>query len=307
MLAIVGPTASGKSGIAVEMAKEIGGTVINGDPFQAFKDIPIGTGQPRPDEQRGVPHVGYGALPLDYTLNPASFGALVREWLCAAEKTGNPPVLVTGSGLYLRGIWNQLDPLPSVPEKIVQKTRRLSRQLGPPTLHRYLRAVDPDRASRLHPNDGSRIQRALALHLATGRPPSAFLTAPDCSVPQTWRVLLVLPQREAMRERVAKRVKSMIDAGWQREAQEIERAGLAHHLRRLRPLGYDVWLGDGAATQAPSGGLDPEMAEQRIAQATQAYAKRQATWFRNQLPGLPRLDPDAGEDDFVRWTLGFIP
>jgi tRNA dimethylallyltransferase len=77
----------------------------------------------------------------------------------------------------------------------------------------------------------------------------------------------------------------MIDAGWQREAQEIERAGLAHHLRRLRPLGYDVWLDK----------LNQEMAEQKIIQATQAYAKRQATWFRNQLPGLPQFDPDAGE------------
>jgi len=285
MLAIVGPTASGKSGVAVHIAKKTNGTVINGDPFQAFKDIPIGTGQPRLDERQGVPHVGYGALPLDYALNPASFGALVRDWLCAAEKTGSPPVLVTGSGLYLRGIWDQLDPLPFVPEQIVQKMRRLCRQLGSPAFHRYLQAIDPNRASSLHPNDAPRIQRALALHIATGRPPSVFLTGPSRAVPQGWRVLLVLPQRVAMRERIAKRVKSMIDAGWQREANGIERAGLAHHLRRLRPLGYDAWLD----------GTNLETAEQKIAQATQAYAKRQATWFRNQLPDAPRFDPD-GED-----------
>jgi tRNA dimethylallyltransferase len=269
------------------MAKKINGTVINGDPFQAFKDIPIGTGQPRLDEQQEVPHIGYGVLPLDYALNPASFGALVRSWLGAAEKMGSPPILVTGSGLYLRGIWDQLDALPFVPEKIVQKTRRLSRQLGPPILHRYLQAIDPDRASSLHPNDGSRIQRAIALHLATGKPPSAFLTAPSRAVPQGWQALLVLPQREATRERIAKRVKNMIDAGWQREVQEIEQAGLTHHLRRLRPLGYDAWLD----------GLNLEMAEQRIVQATQAYAKRQTTWFRNQLAGVPQLDPDAERPD----------
>jgi tRNA dimethylallyltransferase len=92
-----------------------------------------------------------------------------------------------------------------------------------------------------------------------------------------------------MRERIAKRVKNMIDAGWQRETQAIEKAALAHHLRRLRPIGYDVWLD----------GLNLEMAEQKIIQVTQAYAKRQATWFRNQLPGVPRLDPDAGGLDMA--------
>ena len=285
MLAIVGPTASGKSGIAVRMAKEIGGTVVNGDPFQAFKDIPIGTGQPRLDEQQGVPHVGYGVLPLNYTLNPASFGELVREWLGAAQKAGSPPILVTGSGLYLRGIWDQIDPLPDVPEEIVQRVRRLSHELGPPTLHRYLQAIDPSRAADLHPNDGSRIQRVLALHLATGKRPSDFLTNPSHAVPQGWQVILVLPQREEMRQRIAQRVKNMIDAGWQHEVQEIENAGQAHHLRRLRPLGYETWLDH----------PDPATAQQKITQATQAYAKRQVTWFRNQMGDLERWEGEEGE------------
>jgi len=102
--AILGPTASGKSALAVEVARRIGGTVVNGDPFQAFAGLAIGTGQPSEAERGEVPHAGYGVLPLTVSVNPAGFGAQVRQSL---SQTLNP-VLVTGSGLYLRGIWDQL-------------------------------------------------------------------------------------------------------------------------------------------------------------------------------------------------------
>ena len=282
-LAIVGPTASGKSGVAVEIAKKINGTVVNGDPFQAFQGIPIGTGQPGIDEQDGIPHIGYGELPLDRVLNPAEFGSLVRNWLDTAQKNDRTPILVTGSGLYLRGIWDQLDDFPDVPQVTVEKARRLCRQLGPPALHRYLSSVDPCRASQLHPNDGSRIQRALALHFATGVRPSEFLSGVNRAVPQNWQVLMVLPQREVLRDRIARRVKKMIHAGWQREVQQLVKDDLTQHVSRLRPLGYDIWLDD----------PNPETAEQKIIQVTQAYAKRQATWFKNQLPDALRFDPDG--------------
>jgi len=282
-IAIVGPTASGKSGLAVEIAKRVNGTVINGDPFQAFKCIPIGTGQPGIEERQGVPHIGYGELPLDYVLNPANFGALVRSWLDTAQSAGSTPILVTGSGLYLRGIWNQLDDLPDVPKRIVEKTRRICQLLGAPALHRYLRVIDTSRASQIHPNDVSRIQRAVALHIATGARPSDLLSGPNLAIPQDWQVLSVMPQREIMRERVARRVKSMISAGWRDEVQQLVKDGYTQHLRRLRPLGYEVWLDE----------TNPKTAEQKIIQATQAYAKRQATWFKNQLPGALLIDPDG--------------
>jgi len=294
VIAVVGPTAAGKSSIAVEIAKKINGVIVNGDPFQTFRDIPIGTGQPPIDEQHGIPHIGYGELPLEHLLNPCNFGSLVRKWVDTAQKNNRTPILVTGSGLYLKGIWNQLDDLPDAPEKIVEKVRRLCRLLGSPALHRYLASVDPIRASQLHPNDGSRIQRAIALHIATGERPSVFLSGQNRIIPQNWQVILVLPQREAMRDRVVKRVKNMIRAGWQNEVRQIIQAGLVEHIRRLRPLGYDVWLDE----------PDTETAEQKIIQATQAYAKRQVTWFRNQLSeNILKLDPD---DETYRRALDFI-
>ncbi|MCL1908812.1 MAG: tRNA (adenosine(37)-N6)-dimethylallyltransferase MiaA [Holophagaceae bacterium] len=284
MLAIVGPTASGKSCIAVEIAKKIDGAIVNGDPFQAFLEIPIGTGQPSLSERQGIPHYGYGELPLDLVLNPASFGQMARDWLDTVVKSGKRPILVTGSGLYLRGVWNQLDEMPDVPEKIVKKMRRLCSQLGSPALHRYLASVDPVRASQLHPNDGSRIQRAMALHLATGERPSKFLSGVGRMAPAGWHLLLVLPTRDSLRDRVARRVKSMLELGWREEVQRLAEKGLLPHIMRLRPLGYDLLL------ECP----DSDMAEQKIILATQAYAKRQETWFKNQLPNARRLDPDTG-------------
>jgi tRNA dimethylallyltransferase len=275
-IAILGPTASGKSALAAELARIRGGTVVNGDPFQAYRDLPVGTGQPDAQERAGVPHVGYGLLPLTEELNPAGFGARVRGW-CQAPA----PVLVTGSGLYLRGIWDQLSELPPVPPELTERVRAWCARIGPGALHRYLAAVDPERAAALHRNDRARIQRALALHLATGRRASGMLDGIRRGLPEGWRALLVLPGRDAQRDRVVRRVRRMLQQGWVRETEGIRRAGLEDQLRRLRPLGY-LELLDAPAQAGP-----------RIIQATQAYAKRQATFFRNQWPGLPTWDPDG--------------
>ena len=288
--AILGPTASGKSALAVAVAQTVGGAVVNGDPFQAYRELPLGTGQPRAEEQGGVPHLGYGLLDLDVRMNPATFGARVRGWT-----EGQVPVLVTGSGLYLRGIWDQLSDLPEVPEALTARVRRWAAQLGSPALHRFLAAVDPVRAAALHPNDSSRIQRALALHLGTGLRPSRLLDGVRHGVPEGWRALLVLPSRERQRLRVAARVRQMLSQGWPREVAQLREAGLESELRRLRPLGYEILLDS------------PRGAGSRIIQETQAYAKRQGTFFRNQWPGLPTWDPDGESMAEAFQRLGLDP
>jgi tRNA dimethylallyltransferase len=278
-IAILGPTASGKSALAVAVARRIQGAVVNGDPFQALEGLAIGTGQPSPAEQGNVLHLGYGLLPLNTRPNPADFGAVVRRWMEPLPQA----VLVTGSGLYLRGIWNQLTILPEVAPALVGKVRALGARLGARRLHRYLRTVDPARSAELHPNDLARIQRALALHFATGGRPSVLLSG-VAPVPADWRVLRVQPTRERQRERVAARVAVQFAAGWREEARRLQEAGAGPDLEELRPLGYDLLLAQG---------LPEAELRDRIVQATQAYAKRQATWFRNQLPGMPAWDPDA--------------
>lgn len=277
-IAILGPTASGKSAVAVAVARRLGGTVVNGDPFQAIQGLAIGTGQPDETERGGVPHLGYGKLPLSSRPNPKAFGALVRGWLSEAPE----PVLVTGSGLYLRGAWNQLSDLPEVEPALVERVRSWGLRLGVPRLHRYLAAVDPTRAAALHPRDAARVQRALALHLATGGAPSGLLSGPATGIPADWRVLVVTPGRERRRERVEARVAAQVAAGWLEEVAGLVAAGHAPDLIALRPLGYGAWMAGG----------DLRMARLQVVQETQAYAKRQATWFRNQLPGAPTWDPD---------------
>lgn len=292
-IAILGPTASGKSLLAVAVARRIRGTVVNGDPFQSLSGLEIGTGQPDGRDRQGVPHLGFGVFPPSYRPNPADFGGRVRAWLQEVER----PVLVTGSGLYLRGIWEQLDDFPEVPDSIVDKVRNLSRRLGPPRLHRYLAAVDPARAARLHPNDSSRVQRALALHLATGRRPSSFLEGVGHGVPEGWTALLVLPSREAQRRRILQRIQAQVEAGWAEEVARLVAGGHAPDLEALRPLGYRDWL---------SGG-DPGSARVRIVQATQAFAKRQSTFFRNQWPGIPVWDPDREGLEAALRKLDVLP
>jgi tRNA dimethylallyltransferase len=289
-IAILGPTASGKSAVAVAVARRIGGTVVNGDPYQALRGLAIGTGQPDEADQDGVLHVGYGVLPLSIRPNPVAFGALVREWLSHCEK----PVLVTGSGLYLRGIWGQLTDLPEVNPALVDRVRRWGARLGTPTLHRFLTAVDPRRGSGLHPNDSARVQRGLALHLATGGAPSDLLPGTDPAIPEGWQALVVTPSREHRRDRVAARVAAQVRAGWREEVATLLAGDHAEDLRALRPLGYGDWVAGG----------DPETVQATVIRATQAYAKRQATWFRNQLSQAPVWDPDAEPLDLAFIRLG---
>jgi len=278
-IVILGPTASGKSAVAVAVARRIGGVVVNGDPYQAIRGLAIGTGQPDEAEQDGVPHVGYGILPLSARPNPKDFGVQVRGWLVKEREA----VLVTGSGLYLRGIWDQLSELPAVDTPLVDRVRRWGLELGTPALHRYLAAVDRSRAARLHPNDSARVQRALALHLATGRPPSELLSGPKTAIPSGWRVLVVTPGREQRRERVVMRVAAQVRVGWREEVAQLVASGHTEDLVALRPLGYATWMAGG----------DPRAIQETVVQETQAYAKRQATWFRNQLPEASIWDPDT--------------
>lgn len=291
-IAILGPTASGKSALAVAVARHISGSVVNGDPFQSIAGLEIGTGQPGEREKADAPHVGYAVFPAQYRPNPAAFGATVREWL--AHSTN--PVLVTGSGLYLRGIWDQLSALPPVPPGLVRRVRSWSERLGAPTLFRWLAAVDPARAAVLHPNDGARIQRALALHLATGGRASQLLDGIRPGVPEGWKVLLVLPQRESLRQRIEARVQVQIAAGWPTEVARLVEGGQQSDLEALRPLGYAEWIQGG----------DRRKIQARIVQSTRAYAKRQATFFRNQWPGIPSWDPDLEHLGAAFSKLGLV-
>lgn len=282
-IAIVGPTSSGKSDLAVNIARRIQGTIVNGDPFQSYKEIPIGTGQPDQQQLDEITHVGYGVFDLKTELNPIKFGACVQSWLCC-----NNPILVTGSGFYLKGIWGTLAALPDIPKDVSHKVHYWARLLGSNILYKFLKVVDPVRASNLHYNDSFRIERALSIYLATGCKASDFLSNPKTDLPPNWRVLLVLPSSAYIYNRIVDRIKHMFNTGWHTEVEKIRQSGLEAEIRRLRPIGYNILLDKNIKD-----------VENKIVHATTAYARRQSTFFRNQWPQIPIWNPEIDSLDIA--------
>lgn len=286
-LLIVGPTASGKTSLAVDIARNFNMPMINGDPFQSLAGCPIGTAQPTSFELDGINAIGFGCNPLSTELNPQDFGEQVRSWLFAYPNS----VLVTGSGLYLRGIWEQFSPLPPVSSSLRDAVREDTEHYGLQHQYDHLIKIDPERAQDIHPHDRSRIERALALYRASGKKPSSLLHAPSLETPSGWKIITLTPSREMIREQICQRVREQLRQGWSEEVMRLVRQGHAGDLQRLRPIGYDILMNT----------KDEDQACDVIIQQTQQYAKRQATWFRHQVQGFA-IDPaQASRDAIFRW------
>ncbi|MFM8233694.1 MAG: tRNA (adenosine(37)-N6)-dimethylallyltransferase MiaA [Holophagaceae bacterium] len=275
-LAVVGPTASGKTQLATTLAKLLNATIINGDPFQSLQGCAIGTGQPTLEELEGQKNLGYGCFPLSMHLNPKDFGISVNGWIANDTET----ICVTGSGLYLRGIWNQFSPLPEVPSEVIQHYRTRTNREGTPTLYQELKTIDPKRAYELHPNDRARIERALALYEVSGVLPSQLLGGVPLEVPSDWKVVVLDPPRDLLRDSIARRIQRQISLGWPDEVASLVARGFTADLRRHRPIGYDTLMNH----------IEPSVAQNLITIETQQYAKRQSTWFRHQMKNVVRLE-----------------
>lgn len=275
-LAVVGPTASGKTRLATALAKLTGATIINGDPFQSLEGLAIGTGQPTSEELDGQSNKGYGCFPLSIHLNPKDFGSSVNAWM----KDHPAIICVTGSGLYLRGIWNQFSPLPEVPISVINRLRERTEQVGSAILHKELATIDPDRSREIHPNDRARIERALALYEVSGVLPSRLLRGVPLEVPPEWKVIILDPPRELIRNSIQHRIHRQISSGWLDEISFLKAQGYESDIRRLRPLGYETLMDEASLA----------VAQDLITIETQQYAKRQSTWFRHQIKNALRLE-----------------
>ena len=275
-LAVVGPTASGKTQLATALAKLLGATIINGDPFQALQGCSIGTGQPTSEELDGQLNQGYGCFPLSIHLNPKDFGLSVNAWIKDLSST----ICVTGSGLYLRGIWNQFSPLPEVPVSVIKRLRERTDRESASVLYQELATIDPDRAREIHPNDRARIERALALYEVSGVLPSQLRAGVSLEVPSDWKVIVLDPPRDLIRESIQRRIHRQISSGWREEIASLRAQGHEADLRRLRPLGYETLMDE----------VNPGVAQNLITVETQQYAKRQSTWFRHQIKNVLRLE-----------------
>ncbi|GAA4878490.1 tRNA (adenosine(37)-N6)-dimethylallyltransferase MiaA [Saccharopolyspora cebuensis] len=279
LVAVVGPTATGKSDLAVELAAGGGGEVINADAMQLYRGMDIGTAKLTPQQRRGVAHHQLDVL--DVT-EPASVAAYQRHARAAVEdvrRRGRMPVLVGGSGLYVQAVVDEL----SFPGTDPQVRGRLEDELsavGAAALHRRLREVDPVAAEAILPSNGRRIVRALEVVEITGRPFSAHLPAPG--PPRYDAVLIGLDRPVAeLDARVDERVTRMFDAGLLDEVRALEQVGLRTGRTASRALGYQQVLAelDGAGDMAA--------AAAETARATRRFVRKQRAWFRR--------------DDRIRW------
>jgi tRNA dimethylallyltransferase len=293
VVAIVGPTATGKSDLGVEVALELGGEVVNVDSMQLYAGMDIGTAKLTLEERRGVPHHLLDIWPVTRTADVASYQEEARRVVDELLAAGRTPVLVGGSGLYVRAVVDDLE-FPGTDPAVRARLEAELTELGPEALHRRLASRAPEAAAKILPGNGRRIVRALEVVELTG---GFTATLPDYRS-SAYDVVLVGLDRPDLDERIAARVERMWRAGFVDEVRRLEAAGLRSGRTASRALGYAqvlAWLDGGlagAGVDAGLGGGEDEVRAATVA-ATRRFARRQRSWFRRD-PRIVWLDqPDV--------------
>lgn len=284
ILLIAGPTASGKSALALRAARALDGEIVNADALQLYADLTVLSARPTVEEQAGVPHHLFG-------VTDGADGWSVGRWLRAASPVledilarGRTPVVVGGTGLYFKALTEGLADVPPTPAAVRQSVTGMYDALGEARFRELLASADPDAARRIEAGDRMRLQRAMEVLEATGRPLSAWQadTAPALE-PDAWRAVAIVPERTELYARCDARFDAMLAAG----ALEEVRALLARGLDPLAPVMKAVGVRELAAHLADETTL--EQAADLARQETRRYAKRQLTWLRNQTPDWPKI------------------
>lgn len=296
---IAGPTASGKSATAVKLAKTFNGVVINADSMQVYEDLSIITARPSQDEQEGVEHILYGHV--DGGVN-YSVGHYLKDVAVALEKVqtnGLLPIIVGGTGLYFKALIEGLSNVPPVPDEVRLAVRSLATEITPEALHIRLAERDPVGAARLRPSDGLRVQRALEVFEATGRPLVSFHDErePGPLAGVMMSQVFIDADREELRQRINKRFELMMESG---ALEEVE----ALHERRLAPL-LPVMRAHGVPGLIDhlEGRISREEAIVRGQADTRRYAKRQFTWFRHQMNDWTWVSLEKAVEEVARQML----
>jgi len=269
VIAVVGPTGSGKSDLAVSLALELDGEVINADSMQFYRGMDIGTAKITDAERRGVPHHLLDILDITEEASVSAFQQQARDVIAGIHARGKRAILAGGSGLYVRAALDVLE----FPGTDPDVRRRLEAELesgGPGPLRERLETVDPVSAGRL--GDARRIIRALEVFELTGRPFSSFMPTREYFQPAVQIGLDV--DRGMLRERLAHRVHAMVDRGLLEEVRRLDAAGLRNGRTAPRALGYAQFL------RVIDGGSSLEQAADETITATRQFARRQLTWFR---------------------------
>ena len=272
IIVIAGPTASGKSKLALEMAAALGGAVVNADSMQVYRELRILTARPGPAEEERAPHRLYGVLPAWERCSAARWREMALAALAGEE--ARPAILCGGTGFYIEALLHGLSDMPDTAPGIEAAARARREALGTEGFHREVAARDPELARRVPPGDRQRLLRAWAVFEATGTPLSDWQARPRPEPLPAWTILLD-PPRERLRARIEARFRAMLAAGALEEADRLR--GLDPDLPAMKALGLPELHAHLAGETAL------EEAEKRAVFATRRFAKRQRTWFRNRL------------------------
>ncbi|MFC9691528.1 tRNA (adenosine(37)-N6)-dimethylallyltransferase MiaA [Kribbella sp. NPDC056951] len=271
VVAVVGPTAAGKSDLSVALCKRLGGEVVNADAMQVYRGMDIGTAKITVPERSGVPHHLLDILDVTETATVAEFQQLARSAIddCASRQV--IPVLAGGSALYVRAILDDFT-FPGTDPAVRERLEAELEDLGSGALHQKLEAVDPKAAAQILPSNGRRIVRALEVVEITGAPYSATLPEHRYVYPAV-QIGLDVPRPE-LDERIGRRVDRMFDSGFVDEVRELLKHGLLEGRTANRALGYSQVIA------LLNGEIDEAEARERTAQSTRRFARRQDSWFR---------------------------
>ena len=289
---IAGPTASGKSALALELAQKTGGVVINTDSMQVYRDLRVITARPTAPEEALTPHRLYGHVDAAVNFSAGAWVADAAKMLAEAEAAKRPPIFVGGSGLYFKALTRGLSAVPPIPAEVRDGVRARLERDGVEALHAELATRDPVAAERLKPRDRARIARALEVIEATGRALTDWHRdgLPPLLPPGEFKALFLAPERDQLYARIDARFDAMLAAGALEEVAALADRRLDPMLPAMKAHGVPALI------RHLKGEITREEAADIGRADTRHYAKRQFTWFRHQLPEFEWVAPEAARE-----------
>ena len=276
IITIAGPTASGKTALSIQLAKEMDGEIVSCDSMQVYKDMDIGTAKPTPEEQEGIPHHMLSVAEPWEDFSVSRYCAMADPIVEDILRRGKSPIIVGGTGLYMDALirGNAFAPCPSTGRR--EELEALAASQGIEAVIERLRAVDPESAARLHPSDQKRIIRAMEVYLETGMTITEHNRKTQEIPPKYHPIRFTLTdrQRQTLYDRIDRRVDAMVEAGLIDEIQGLLARGIPEKCTAMQAIGYKEFVA------ALHGACSLEEATGQVKQSSRRYAKRQLTWFR---------------------------
>ena len=299
-LFLMGPTASGKTALAVQLAQTLGGEIISVDSALVFKGMDIGTAKPTPEERAGIPHHLIDILDPSESYSTGQFRTQALALMAAITERGKIPILVGGTQLYFNALLHGLAVLPPADPAIRAKLDQDLALLGKAALHQRLAEIDPQAAAKIHQNDPQRVQRALEVYEISGQALTSFFdAAPDADLPsRAIKLIIAPPDRKILHDIIAQRFRIMLEQGFIEEVQTLYRRGdLTEKMPSIRAVGYrQVW----AYLQGED---NLEAMTDKAIIATRQLAKRQFTWLRRVTDAISL---QTGQADLLAQALAEI-